>query len=53
MNALLKTCKECGDEKPATLDVFYASPTTKDGFQTRCKVCVKAINKARYAGAKR
>jgi hypothetical protein len=33
----MKTCSKCSDTKP--LDDFYRSNGTRDGRQSRCKVC--------------
>jgi hypothetical protein len=35
-----KLCGKCGETKP--LSEFYKNRTTKDGLQTRCKICCKA-----------
>lgn len=35
----MKTCKKCGETKPATTDNFYTSKTNKDGFRLPCKEC--------------
>ncbi len=48
MKALTKICNQCGKQKRATLNVFYASPTARDGLQSRCKECVKAAAAARW-----
>ena len=36
---LMKVCKKCGRELPASKDYFYKEPTTIDGFQGSCKEC--------------
>jgi uncharacterized Zn finger protein len=34
---IMKKCTKCGEVKP--LQEFYAHPTIKDGYRTRCKKC--------------
>lgn len=38
----LKTCTQCGTEKPRTLDFFYACKKVQDGLQAKCKMCKKS-----------
>ena len=40
-----KVCVKCGKELP--MDSFYKNKATKDGFDTTCKECKSAYNKAR------
>lgn len=40
-----KTCSKCGKEKPA--DEFYKNKLSKDGYEWRCKECVKAATRRR------
>jgi len=42
-----KTCSKCGTAKPVT--EFHRDASAKDGMQTRCKLCLKKANAARYA----
>ena len=35
-----KVCIECGEEKPATREYFYADKRNRDGMRGECKVCV-------------
>lgn len=35
-----KTCVRCGEAKEAT--AFYANPNTRDGLDSRCKLCARA-----------
>lgn len=34
-----RRCLECREEKPATLEFFYAMRSHKSGLQMRCKSC--------------
>lgn len=43
----MKTCTKCGIENPLT--EFYKHPNTRDGLQSRCKVCTKA-DAAKWSG---
>ncbi len=36
---LLKCCRKCGQEKPATLEYFYKASGNKDGLYSQCKTC--------------
>lgn len=42
---MIKKCSKCGEEKPATVEYFHKNG---NGLCTKCKVCVKAYNKAHY-----
>lgn len=42
-----KTCKGCGEAKPA--DGFYKSPRTKDGLRGKCRSCTIADSKAYHS----
>ncbi|GGR34019.1 HNH endonuclease [Deinococcus ruber] len=42
----LKRCTKCGEEKPATLEFFYAYPKVKRGLTSRCRACAAAVQKA-------
>jgi len=42
---MTKTCSRCGSTKP--LDAFHPNRNTRDGYQSRCKVC---HNEARRNG---
>jgi Recombination endonuclease VII len=44
---MIKRCSLCGVEK--SLDEFHRRAGTKDGHQTRCKVCAIAVSCAHYA----
>jgi len=48
-NPLLKQCKVCGIELPATTDFFNVSKRNKYGLRNECKVCRKAKRKDEYA----
>lgn len=37
----LRTCTKCGIEKPLTLEYFHRRPQNKQGFATRCKICLQ------------
>jgi hypothetical protein len=39
----MKTCTHCKEAKP--FEDFYACKHTKDGRQSWCKACVKALSK--------
>ncbi len=39
----LKQCKDCLQFFPNTADYFHPSPTCKDGFRGKCKLCVRRI----------
>jgi hypothetical protein len=41
----MKTCAECGQEKPLT--EFYRHPRASDGAASTCKVCRRAQEKRR------
>lgn len=41
LEAPIKTCTKCGEEKPATLEYFYASKAGKNGLRSSCKTCTK------------
>lgn len=40
-----KICTKCRKEKPATSKYFYKMNHSKDGFQYKCKECVKKYDK--------
>jgi 5-methylcytosine-specific restriction endonuclease McrA len=40
----LKRCAKCGEQKPVTL--FSKNKQHRDGFQTRCKACVRIENQS-------
>ena len=42
-----KICTKCGTELELNSDNFYKQASNKDGYQNYCKVCRKAIDKAR------
>lgn len=42
----MKICSKCNTEKPYT--EFRKHSTTKDGFQSRCKICVGKASKKWY-----
>ena len=39
-----KTCKKCGEVKPATREYFGSTPS--GGLRSRCRACGRAYNKA-------
>ena len=41
----MKQCRKCGQEKP--LDGFPKHKTTKDGYDTLCKICTNEYAKQR------
>ena len=43
----MKTCTKCGETKP--LSEFSADDAYKDGYQSHCKACKNAYQRARYA----
>lgn len=43
----MKTCRECGLEKPLT--EFHRAAGMRDGHRSECKSCAARIKKARYA----
>ena len=45
MTTKTKTCSKCSAPKP--LDQFSKHPATKDGYDSRCKECVKRAAQAR------
>lgn len=45
-NIASKICTSCLDDKP--LAAYYAHPKSKDGLQSRCKVCMKEGSAKRY-----
>jgi hypothetical protein len=46
---ITKVCSHCKQEKPATLDEFYASKNKKGlGLCTRCKICHNIYAKEYY-----
>ena len=47
MNDAMKTCTKCGETKP--LSEFSADDAYKDGYQSHCKACKNAYQRARYA----
>lgn len=40
VNNGIKVCIDCGCEKPATTDYFYARKIRKDGLESACKDCL-------------
>jgi len=44
---IVKVCRVCGDEKPAS--EFYSAKVNADGLRNDCKTCFKAANKKAYA----
>lgn len=42
-----KICTKCGTELELNSDNFYKQSSNKDGYQNYCKVCRKAMDKAR------
>jgi hypothetical protein len=44
----MKTCKDCKQELPATLDFFTSHPSTKDKFNIYCKKCNKQRSTNNY-----
>ena len=44
---IMKTCKKCNIEFPATAEYFYKHTTTKDRLRHECKTCLLKSNKAR------
>jgi 5-methylcytosine-specific restriction endonuclease McrA len=45
---MLKKCKKCGNEFPATEEFFYVHKECKDGFRPECKACRIKIVKNFY-----
>ena len=43
----MKTCTKCGETKP--LSEFSADDAYKAGYQSHCKACKNAYQRARYA----
>ena len=41
----MKTCSECQNVYPMTNDFFAQKKSTRDGFNTSCKKCVREYNK--------
>jgi len=37
----MKKCTKCGIDKPLTAEYYYRKPSSKSGFFSQCKVCVK------------
>ena len=50
MTVLTKRCSECKTEKP--LADFHKKKSSKDGFNYRCKACIKVYMHARYEAKK-
>lgn len=44
-----KKCRKCQEEKELTTDFFPRNKNSKDGFDSACKECWKAISKAKTA----
>lgn len=44
-NGLPRRCSICNQEKPGTLEFFYAHPTANVGLDPRCKVCQRAASR--------
>jgi len=44
----LKTCSKCKQPFPAVAEFFYRNQTTKDGFDSWCKICRKSYDKDHY-----
>lgn len=40
---MLKRCKRCGDEKPATLEYFSRHRDCVGGLNARCRACTNAV----------
>ena len=40
----IKICNKCKQSKPMTIEYFGKSISTKDGFQYRCKECLRAYH---------
>lgn len=47
----LKTCTLCKEKK--SLSEYHYHKQTKDNLQTRCKVCIRKVEKERYGPEKR
>ncbi len=45
----MKTCNECGEEKERTEANFGRAAQSKDGFNWKCKACIAAISRKKYA----
>ena len=42
----MKTCRLCKQEK--SIDEFHLNKTTKDGYDSRCKLCRKEESRSKY-----
>ena len=49
LSDLMKICRKCGKEFPATLEFFYKNAGGKYGVTPRCKPCVNEDNKEAHA----
>jgi hypothetical protein len=47
----VRTCRDCGVEKPLTIAHWYSKPAREDGFETLCKACTKAAMKRKQLAA--
>lgn len=43
----MKTCKWCGESKPA--DEYYSHPHTSDRLSPQCKECLREYQRKRHA----
>lgn len=41
----MKTCTRCKEPKEATRKYFYADKRNRDGLQSHCKECMKAVHR--------
>lgn len=46
MAELVKTCRKCGKDKPATDEFFGRSRRSKDKFEYSCRTCRNAVTNA-------
>ena len=45
---MMKKCSKCGEEKPATPEVFSRQEAAIDGFHAWCKECCSAYSSVRF-----
>lgn len=48
-----KVCRKCGEEKPATAELFYRDGKRPDGLQMWCRSCSSAYGKSHYRASHR